>query len=130
MTSSISRAAIVAAALMLTVNGQTLPTFDVASVKPYKPTNPGRGGDLQDPTFLPDGRFISRAPLIVVIAAAYGVPFFGPAARISGGADWINSVDLVYDIQATPANKAALERLSSTALAAARRQMLQSLLAD
>ncbi len=121
---------ILAIALMIATDGQSLPHFDVASIKPYKSSNPGRGGDLQSPTFLPDGRFISRSPLIMVIGAAYGVPFFGPAARISGGPDWINSLDLVYDIQATPANKAALDALSTTALAAARRQMLQSLLAD
>jgi uncharacterized protein (TIGR03435 family) len=110
-------------------SSQKTPTFEVVSVKPYKPLNQGRGGDLRDPTFLPDGRFTSRAPLIVVIAAAYGVPFFGPTARISGGPDWINSLDLVYDIEATFA-KDTFTGLSGDARAARQRQLLQAMLAD
>lgn len=102
------------------------PSFEVVSVKPYKSVNGGRGGGLSDPTFLPGGRFTSKAPLIMVIAAAYSVPFFGPAARLSGGPAWINSPDLVYDIEATPSVAAASMRLT----AAQRRQMLQRLLAD
>jgi uncharacterized protein (TIGR03435 family) len=109
---------------------QSPPAFDVVSVKPYKSLNPGRGGDLRDPMFLAGGRFISRAPLIMVIAAAYAVPFFGSAARISGGPAWINSLDLVYDIQAVPAKDAAPDGLSASAQANKRRQMLQALLAD
>jgi uncharacterized protein (TIGR03435 family) len=122
--------AILALALMMKLDGQTLPSFDVVSVKPYKSSNPSRGGDLQGPTFLPDGRFISRSPLMMIIAAAYGVPFFGPTARISGGPDWINSADVVYEIQATPTKSISFGGLSSSAQAARQRQMLQSLLAD
>ena len=62
----------------------------------------GRGGDLRDPMFLAGGTFTSRAPLIVVIGAAYDVPFFGPTARIAGGPEWIRSLDLVYEIEAKP----------------------------
>jgi uncharacterized protein (TIGR03435 family) len=104
------------------------PAFEVVSIKPYKPLNPRKGGDLWNPGFLPGGRFTSRAPLIMVIAAAYDVPFFGPAARLSGGPPWINSIDLVYDIEATP----TAETLAGGSAASAnkRRQMLQALLAD
>lgn len=109
---------------------QAPPSFEVVSVKPYKPLNPGKGGDLQGPAFLPGGRFASKAPLIMVIAFAYDVPFLGPTARISGGPAWINSFDLVYDIQATPSKDADLERLPASVQAAQKRQMLQALLAD
>ena len=109
---------------------QTSSSFEVVSVKPYKSLNPGKGGDLRDPTFLPGGRFTSRAPLIMVVAAAYGVPFFGPAARISGGPAWINSVDVVYEIEATSAKDAAFDGLPASAQAARRKQMVQALLAD
>ena len=99
---------------------ENLPHFDVVSIKPYKPRNNGRGGDLRDPMFLPGGRFTSRAPLMMVIGAAYDVPFFGPTARISGGPEWIRSLDLVYDIEATPGKDNP----------AGGKQMLQALLAD
>jgi uncharacterized protein (TIGR03435 family) len=109
---------------------QTLPAFEVVSVKPYKSINPRKGGDLRDPAFLPGGRFTSRAPLIMVIAAAYDVPFFGPAARLSGGPAWINSLDVVYDIEATSAKDAAPDALSGSVQADMGRKMLQTLLAD
>lgn len=99
-------------------------------MKPYKPANTGRGGDLLDPVFLPGGRFTARAPLIMVIAAAYDVPFFGPAARISGGPAWISSLDLVYDIEATAPKDANSDGLSASAQANRRRQMLQAMLSD
>jgi uncharacterized protein (TIGR03435 family) len=99
--------------------------FDVVSVRPYKPRNSGRGGDLRDPVFLPGGRFTSRAPLIMVIGAAYDVPFFGPTARISDGPPWIRSLDLVYDIEATPGKDSP-----DGSQATQRRQMLRALLAD
>ena len=94
--------------------------FEAVSIKPYKPVNSGRGGDLYAPMLLQGGRFRSRAPLITVIGAAYDVPFFGPTPRISGGPDWIRSADLVYEIEATPSRDGAADG----------RQMLQTLLAD
>jgi uncharacterized protein (TIGR03435 family) len=99
--------------------------FDVVSVKPYKPRNSGRGGELRDPMFLPGGSFTSRAPLIMIIGAAYDVPFFGPTARISGGPEWIRSLDLVYDIEAKPGKDSPAGSQASQ-----RKQMLQALLAD
>jgi uncharacterized protein (TIGR03435 family) len=104
---------------------ENLAHFDVVSVKPYKPRNSGRGGDLRDPVFLPGGSFISRAPLIMVIGAAYDVPFFGPTARISGGPGWIRSLDLVYDIEAKLGKDSPAGIEPSQ-----RKQMLQALLAD
>lgn len=95
--------------------------FEVASVKQYKPAD---RGDLREPAFLPGGRFRARAPLILIIAAAYDIPFNGPSAPISGGPDWIRSIDGVYDIEATA------PRDGSTLDAARERQMLQKLLAD
>ena len=109
---------------------QSSPTFEVVSVKAYKSLNPGKGGDLRGPTFLPGGRFTSRAPLTMVIAAAYDIPFSSPDARISGGPDWISSLDLVYDIEATSPKEVASDGMSASAEATRERQMIQALLAD
>ena len=69
---------------------------------------------MRDPTFLRGGRLTSSAPLIMVIAVAYGVPFFGLAARISAGPAWINSLDFGYDIEATAVNDAAFDGFSAS----------------
>jgi uncharacterized protein (TIGR03435 family) len=66
----------------------------------------------------------------MVIAAAYDVPFFGPAARLSGGPAWIRSLDLVYDIEATSAAGPLAEALSADARTSRQKQTLQALLAD
>lgn len=107
-------------------------TFEVISVKPVKTNYPIAKGnpDFHGPAFLPGGRFTVTAPLIMVIAAAYDVPLSSPTARISGGPDWINSANLVYDIEATTPNDMAFDGLSARAQATVGRQMLQALLAD
>jgi len=106
---------------------QTPPAFEVVSIKPYTGDLRGKLG-MQ---FLPGGRFISRGPLIVLIAAAYGVPFQGSgAARLTGGPSWVNSPEGVYEIEATTAKGAIPEGLSPNALADRERLMLQAMLAD
>ena len=111
---------------------QRPPTFEVVSVKPYKTGYPIAKGnpDLHGPEFLPGGRFTVTAPLVMVIAAAYGIPMAGPVSRITGGPAWLNSPESVYAIQATAAKDLAFDELSASAQATVGRQMLQALLAD
>src|SRR5438067_9682351 len=71
--------------------------FEVASVKPHKADDNRRSM----PQFLPGGRFVSTGiPLRMVIATAYHVGF--QSVRLTGGPEWINSLDAAYDIEATP----------------------------
>jgi bla regulator protein BlaR1 len=100
--------------------------FETASVKPHKQ------GDNQFalPTFLPGGRFTSRAPVLAVIAVAYNLPRIGPNNRLSGGPDWTRSADSVYDIEATTPKGAIPEELPAKEAGDRRRAMLQALLAE
>ena len=109
---------------------QTTQTFEVVSVKPYQ----GDGRDLRPPEFLPGGRFTSKAPLVMVIATAYDIPIQVAAARVTGAPSWMNftrnSVDGIYDIEATAPKGAIPDGLSPDARADRYRLMLQALLAD
>jgi len=104
--------------------------FEVVSVKPYQ----GDGRDLRAPEFLPGGRFTSKAPLVMVIATAYDIPVQLAAARITGAPSWMNvsrnSMDGIYDIEATAPKGAFPDGLSPDARADRYRLMLQALLAD
>ena len=104
--------------------------FEVVSVKPYK----GDGRDLRPPEFLPGGRFTSKAPLLMVIAAAYNIPVQVAAARVTGAPSWMNftrnSVDGIYDIEATAPKGAIPDGLSPDARSDRDRVMLQALLSD
>jgi bla regulator protein blaR1 len=107
-----------------TLTSQSLVTFEVASVKPHKP------GDraFVFPQFLPGGRFsVAGIPLQIVIAFAYNVPFQG--TQLSGGPDWIRSMENVYDIEAK-AEVDALSGLSAKDQTEKMRLMLQALLAE
>ena len=98
--------------------------FEVASVKPHKSGERTFGF----PRFLPGGRFTtSGVPLQVVIAVAYNLPFQG--TQLSGGPEWIRSMENVYDIEAK-ADADALKGLSSKDRADKMRLMLQALLAE
>lgn len=113
------------------MRAQSQPTahaFEVVSVKPYK----GDYRDMRPPEFLPGGRFTSRAPLLMVIATAYNIPVQGPLARLTGVPGWLNfnSLEGVYDIEATAAKGSIPEGLSPIARAESGRLMLQALLAD
>jgi uncharacterized protein (TIGR03435 family) len=96
--------------------------FEAASVKPRAP------GDnrFMFPRFFPGGRFVSNAPLGVVIAIAYNLPI-NPSPRLTGVPDWAGSMDAAYDIQATGIFPAGL---SEKARVERGRLMLQALLAD
>jgi len=96
--------------------------FEVASVKPHRP------GDDQfvAPEFLPGGRFVSRTPLFIVVAAAYDLlPNRG--SRLTGAPDWLRRRDSVFDIEATGMIPTGL---SDQARNERMRMMLQDLLAD
>jgi uncharacterized protein (TIGR03435 family) len=72
------------------------PAFEAASVKPHPAGDTRRSA----PQFLPGGRFVSAGvPLRTVIAVAYHVG--SQSVRLTGGPDWIKSMDGVYDIEAT-----------------------------
>jgi uncharacterized protein (TIGR03435 family) len=104
------------------LTAQSSPAFAVASVKAHKP------GDPQKMQFLPSGRFsMEGAPLQVVIATAYGLPF--QSSRLSGGPNWIRDSGSAFDIEAK-ADDGALSGLSRSAREAKMRLMLQALLAD
>ena len=111
---------------------KTTSTFEVTSVKPYKTSYPIAKGnpDLHGPEFLPGGRFTVRAPLLMVIAAAYDIPMTGPVFSITGGPAWLNSPESVYEIQATAAEGVIPDGLSASARANRMKVMLQALLAD
>ena len=112
------------------LRAQSKQAFEVVSVKPYK----GDGRDLRAPEFLPGGRFTSKAPLLMVIASAYNIPVQVAAARVTGAPSWMNftrnSVDGIYDIEATAPKDAIPDGLSPDARSDRYRLMLQALLAD
>jgi uncharacterized protein (TIGR03435 family) len=66
-------------------------------------------------------------PLQIVIAFAYNVPFQG--TQLSGGPDWIRSMEGVYDIEAK-ADADAVKGLSPKGRVDKMRLMLQGMLAD
>src|SRR6266436_5319982 len=99
--------------------------FEVASVKPHKADDNRRSM----PQFLPGGRFVSTGiPLRMVIATAYHVGF--QSVRLSGGPDWITSLDGVYDIEATPPPGVIPAGLPGKERDEKLKLMLQTLLAD
>jgi uncharacterized protein (TIGR03435 family) len=100
--------------------------FEVASVRPHAP------GDnrFRLPEFLPGGRFVSRAPLLMVIATAYNVPF-NESVRLSGGPEWFRERDSsVFDIEAAAGTGVIPAGLSYKTRNERMRLMLQALLAD
>ncbi len=104
----------------LTVEAQTLPSFEVASVKPNTSAD-SRGARIQ---FLSGGRFIAtNYPLLLTISAAWNLSYQSP--RLSGGPDWIRSAR--YDIEAKGSIPAGLP---GPAQKARMRSMLQALLID
>ncbi len=82
----------------LPLGAQSQPTarlaFEVASVKHNTSTDP-RGMGMQ---ILPGGRFVASAPIFILVATAYDLPF--QSDRLTGGPDWLRQER--YDIEATP----------------------------
>jgi len=111
------------------IRGQSQPTeavaFEAASVKPHAP------GDnrFKLPEFLPGGRFVSSAPLRIVIATAYNLPF-NLSVRLSGGPDWLTKPDSVFDIEATAGPGGIPPGLTVKARNDRVKLMLRALLAD
>ncbi len=109
---------------------QTPLAFEVASVKPFK----GDARDLRGPELLPGGRFTAKTPLLLLIVTAYNLPFQGFNSRLTGIPSWMNanpnSMDSVYEIEATAPSGAVPEGLSARERTDKMRSMLQALLAD
>ena len=106
------------------LGAESPPAFEVASVKPH----PAGQRVFNFPQFLQGARFTSTGvPLQIVIAVAYNLPFQG--TQLSGGPDWIRSMDSGYDIEAK-ADPEALKGLSPKDRTDKLRLMLQTLLAD
>lgn len=97
--------------------GQTMPSFDAASIKPALPVGagPGHSGYVGMKTE-PGRTSLLAVPLKFTIRTAYG---FDTNARIDGGPDWLDTE--MYDVIGTyPADTPKEQTLL----------MLQSLLAD
>jgi uncharacterized protein (TIGR03435 family) len=106
---------LLAASLVVGLKAQSPPAFEVASVKPHKPGD----RNFSFPKFLP-GRFaVAGIPVQILIAIAYNLPFQG--TQLSGGPDWIRSMDNLYDIEATADGNVGVDKM---------RLMLQTLLAE
>jgi bla regulator protein BlaR1 len=99
-------------------------SFEVASVKRNESSDHGIGFELT-----PGGRFTAKnVPLFIIVAEAYGVPFQGSGAQLSGGPDWIRAER--FDIEAV-AEKGSLAGVTTVKAREDRmRLMMQSLLAD
>jgi uncharacterized protein (TIGR03435 family) len=81
------------------------------------------------PRFGPGGNFsVSGVPLKFVIATAWNVGF--QSVRLTGGPDWVNSIDSAYDIEAKAPEGAFPPGMPSNGRAEKMRQMLQALLED
>jgi uncharacterized protein (TIGR03435 family) len=101
------------------------PAFEVASVKPNKSTDP-RGAQMQ---VLPGGKVVIRnVPLLMIVAAAWNVPFQSP--RLVGGKEWEQIREDRFDIEATPPKDAVPESLSPKERGDRIRPMMQALLED
>jgi uncharacterized protein (TIGR03435 family) len=101
--------------------GQAPLQFDVASVRPHAAND-----EFISPKFLPNGSFVSKGSLFLVIAAAYDLlPNRG--GRLTRGPDWLRTRSGALTIQATgtiPDGLSVQERNQRMRL------MLQALLAD
>jgi uncharacterized protein (TIGR03435 family) len=111
---------------LLLAAGLVAQSFDAASIKQHKNY---MNADFRGPAFSPGGRFTSTAPLDMVIAAAWRLPYHS-SARLSGGPSWVRSSDGVYDIDARVEKDAVPDSLPLNVRADNMRPMLQKLLAD
>lgn len=77
--------------------GQALPSFDVASIKPAAPPNPGPGRSMFVGMKIDPARVtFSYMPLKSIIMNAYGI---GTNRKIDGGPGWLDTE--MYDITGT-----------------------------
>src|SRR5262245_20846284 len=98
---------------------QSLPHFDVATIRPSEPQPPGRNNS--NIRRLPGGRFSTvNARLKALVQLAYRVQDF----HVSGGPAWIDSEG--FDIVAIPDREIVIENLTPDAMP----RMLQMLLED
>lgn len=120
-----------------------MPSFEVATIKPWKPstvaTPPGAGG--------PQKAIVKEAPvgaaapvsdrihfigeIELLVEAAYGLPF-SSSDRILGGPDWVRNLSDRYEVtgKIDSAQYAAIEKLSPAQQHEQVSWMEQSLLAD
>ena len=115
-------AALTIVSLALTVTGlaQTLPSFEVASVRPSAP--PANGPQMPRMQTLPNGQFNANAPLRNLIEWAYGLQ---PYQRVDGS---FRELDEWFVIAAKAAADSAPPRVAGEV--GPFNRMLQSLLAD
>jgi uncharacterized protein (TIGR03435 family) len=100
------------------------PKFEVASVRPNKSPDLGKGG-LQ---LLPGGRFVAtNIPLIRVIAVAWNLPLQSQRLTPAPG---VKMPDDIYDIEATAEKGTFPPELSTDVRVLKMRLMLQALLED
>jgi uncharacterized protein (TIGR03435 family) len=120
--------AVAALVIMLaqSVSAQSEPlNFEVASVKPNNDPD-FRSMQLQ---FLPGGRVVFKnAPLVMIIARAYDLPFQSP--RLTAGTEWQAMMSKAYDIEASAGEGAIKPGLSTKERNDKIRLMLQSLLKE
>jgi len=102
---------------------EPVPSFEVASIKPWRPSSvmsPVGSGSPQRVKVVPTGaappvgervHFIGQAELLIL--AAYGLPF-SSSNRIVGGPDWIRSESDRYEVMGKidDAHYAAIRRMS------------------
>lgn len=101
-----------------------LPSFEVASIKPYKPDSSGTL--IMGARILP-GRYVATAlTLKDLVAFAYDVV----EAQVSGGPSWIGRDRYDIDAREEEADATALQKLPREQQSEQIRLMVQSLLAD
>jgi len=103
-------------------NGTPTPKFEVASIKPSKPSSGDHG--LFRMGLQPNGRFTGSVTVKFLLELAYGFK----DSQISGGPGWIDSDR--YDIEAKPDEAFAALTLSTDERFEQVRLMMQALLAD
>jgi uncharacterized protein (TIGR03435 family) len=106
-------------------NAQTPPAFAVISVKPSRTTDAGNA----EMRVLPGGKVLIRnVPLLMIVAAAWDVPFQSP--RLTGGREWQRIREDRFDIDAAAEPGAVPAGLTAKERGNLIRPMMQALLAD
>lgn len=99
--------------------------YEVASIKPSKPGNADGSSPIGVRTS-PGGFTASGVPLKILFRMAFGAQ----DNQLEGLPSWVDSERYEIDAKMDEATAAALQKLSQDERSAARRQMLQALLAD
>jgi bla regulator protein blaR1 len=101
-------------------------TYDVVSVKPFRPGGGGRGGEIPSPPETPDGFTDGHVTLSELVQLAFGMRPF----QVQGVPSWYDSAPYAIDARMDGSKADALKKLSPRDQILARQHMLQALLAD